>query len=209
MKLIVFGATGLTGLQVIKQALKKGDRVTAFVREPKGILLEYTNLEIKKGDVLEYYSVEEAVKGHDTVICCLGVKNPKDKSELRAKGTKNIIKAMESNNVKRLICLSALGTGDSYELLPPHYKYLIIPLVMKPLYKDHSKQELYIKSSQLDWTIVRPAIMTNGEHTGNYQHGFSYKKGITMKISRADVADFILKQLHKTEYLYKTPCISY
>jgi hypothetical protein len=117
---------------------------------------------------------------------------------------------MEETGVKRFICLSALGVGDSRDLLPFHYKYLIIPLIMRHLYADHELQESYVKNSQLDWVIARSGSFLKGKHTGSYRHGFTATdKPVAPKISHADVADFLLKQLIDDTYLHKTPCISY
>jgi len=210
MKIIIFGSTGGTGSELIKQALEQGHEVTAFARNPEKIIQTHEKLSVIEGDVLNNLSVEKAVQGHDAVLCSLGMSNIMDKSRLRARGTKHIVQAMEKMNMKKLICQSSLGTGDSYNLLPFHYKYLIAPLFMKKLYEDHSAQEKHIKNSQLEWIIVRPAVLSNGEHTGNYKYGLTSKNiKIKAKISRADTADFMLKQLTDNAFLYKAPYISY
>jgi putative NADH-flavin reductase len=210
MKIIIFGSTGGTGRQIVKQALEQGYKLTAFARNPEKLDQEHEKLEVIKGNVLEFASVERAIQGQDAVLCTLGMSAMMDKSRLRANGTKNIIRAMKKNGVKRLICESALGVGDSYDILPFYYKYFMIPVFLRHVYADHNIQENYIKDSQLDWTIVRPAALTDGEYTGSYQHGFTAKnKTIRLKISRADTADFMLKQLVDNNYLHKTPCISY
>ena len=207
MKLIIFGATGGTGRQLVKQALEQGHDVTACVRNPEKVDQTHEKLNVVQGDVLDITSVENAVEEHDVVLCSLGMPNIMDKSKLRTNGTKNIVHAMEKKGIKKLICQSSFGAGDSRNLLPFHYKYLIAPLFMKQLYEDHNAQEDCIKSSHLEWVIVRPGILTDGEKTGVYQHGFT--KPTTIKISRADTADFMLKQLTDSSYLYKTPCIAY
>ena len=212
MKLIIFGSTGGTGRQLVAQALEKGYDVTAFARSPEKLDQKHQDLKVVKGNVLDFSSVERAIQGQDAVLCSLGMSNIRDKSQLRANAKKNIICAMQKTTVKRFICQSALGAGDSYEALPFHYKYLIAPLFMRHLYADHNMQENYIKKSQLDWTIVRPAILTNGKQTGSYWHGIAAaNKSITLKIkiSRADVADFMLKQLADDTYLHKTSIVSY
>jgi len=158
---------------------------------------------------LDFASVERAIQGQDVVLCTLGLPF-KDKSNLRANGTKNIIRAMEKTGVKRLICQSSTGVGDSRDRLPFLTKYLIVPFMLRRAFADHEIQENYIKESQLDWIIVRPAALTDGEHTGSYQHGYTAdNKTVTNKISRADTADFMLKQLANNDYLHKTPSISY
>jgi len=210
MKLIIFGSTGRTGLQLVTQALEKGHEVTAFARSPEKINLEHTNLIKLKGNALDYDSVVTALQGQDAVLCALGMPDILDKSQLRAKATKNIIAGMEKSNIKRFICLSSLGAGDSYEILPFHYKYIIAPILMRNLFIDHNLQEEHIQKSKLDWTIVRAGNLTDGEYTGIYQKDFkTINKTVAIKISRADTADFMLRQLLDNKYLHKTPCISY
>ena len=209
MKLIIFGSTGGTGRQIVAQALEQGHDVTAFARSPERLEQKHVKLQVIKGNVLDFASVERAIQGQDVVLCTLGI-SFKDKSNLRANGTKNIIRAMEKTGVKRLICQSSAGVSDSRDTLPFLMKYLIVPFILRRSFADHEIQENYIKESQLDWIIVRPAALTDGEHTGSYQHGYTAdNKTVTNKISRADTADFMLKQLADNSYLHKMPCISY
>ena len=209
MKLIIFGSTGGTGRQIVAQALEQGHDVTAFARSPERLEQKHVKLQVIKGNVLDFASVERAIQGQDVVLCALGM-SMKDKTMLRANGTKNIIRAMEKTGVKRFICQSSAGVGDSSDTLPFLMKYLIVPFMLRRAFADHEIQENYIKESQLDWIIVRPAALTDGEHTGSYQHGYTAdNKTVTNKISRADTADFMLKQLADNSYLHKMPCISY
>lgn len=210
MNIIIFGSTGGTGQQLIRQALDRGYSVSAFARNPEKITLKHEKLKVIKGDVLNFQSVKSAIKKYDAVLCSIGLPSVMDKSNLRAKGTKNIIQAMQSNNIDRLICQSALGVNESRFLLPFIYKSFIGPLFMKRLYGDHDLQETYIKESKLRWTIVRPAALTNGKLTSKYQYGTETEnETITAKISRADTAEFMLNQLTSTTYHYKTPYLSY
>jgi putative NADH-flavin reductase len=209
MKLIIFGSTGGTGRQIVAQALEQGHDVTAFARSPEKLNQKHEKLKVVQGNVLDFASLERAIQGQDVVLCALGM-SMKDKTMLRANGTKNIIRAMEKTGVKRFICQSSAGVGDSSATLPFLMKYLIVPFILRRSFADHEIQENYIKESQLDWIIVRPAALTDGEHTGSYQHGYTAdNKTVTNKISRADTADFMLKQLSDNQYLHKTPCISY
>ncbi len=209
MKVIIFGSTGSTGRQVVKQALDQGHDVTAFARNPEKLDLKHKKLRVIKGNVLELPSVEQAILGQDVVLCTLGLP-AMDKSNLRANGTKNIIRAMEKTGVKRLICQSSEGVGDSRATLPFLMKFLIVPFVLRRAFADHEIQENHIKESRLDWIIARPAALTDGELTGSYQHGNSAEsKSLTFKISRADTADFMLKQVADNRYLYQTPIVSY
>ena len=209
MKLIIFGSTGGTGGHLVRQALENGHDVTAFARSPEKLRLDHQRLRQFKGDVLDLVSIEQATQGQDAVLCSLGAP-AMNKKELRSNGTKNIIYAMEKMGVRRFICQSGLGCGDSHSLLPFHYKYLIFPLMLRYVYADHEIQEKVIRKSKLEWTIIRPAALTNGNRTNSYWHGFeATDKLLTMKISRADVAGFMLKQLENDTYLRKAPSISY
>ena len=209
MKVIIFGSTGPTGRQVVRQALEQGHDVTAFARSPEKIDQKHEKLQVVKGDVLDFAAVEHALQRQDAVICTLGLQ-PKDKSNLRANGTKNIIRAMEKTGIRRFICQSSYGVGDTSEMLPFLMKYLIVPFILHRAFADHEIQENYIKESQLDWIIARPAALTDGEHTGSYQHGFTADNNtVTFKISRADTADFMLKQLADNNYLQRAASISY
>ena len=125
-------------------------------------------------------------------------------------GTKNILKAMEKLGVKRFICESSLGVGDSKGRLGLLYTYVLIPLFLRGLFADKQIQERIIKDSALDWVIVRPAALTNGRRRGDYKDGVNIGHWFfTSKISRADVADFMLKQLTDNKYLHMTPGVSY
>ena len=209
MKLIVFGSTGGTGQQIVSQALQMGHIVTAFTASPDKMKQNHYGLQVVKGDVMESASVINAIQGNDAVFCLLGLP-ANNKNKLRANGSNIIIHAMKNAGITRLICLSAIGVGDSYALLPFHYKYFIIPLMLRHVYADHELQERYIKKSSLDWTIARAGALTDDKHTGHYKHGFSAEeKTVTFKISRADIADFMIQQLTSDSYLHKTPCVSY
>ncbi len=209
MKLVIFGATGKVGQDIVEQALGQGHEVTAFTRAPEKLRLSNENLHVFEGDVLDITSVTRAVQGQDAVLCALG-KPLMNKEQLRSKGTKNIVDAMEKANVKRLVCLSSLGVGDSYGILPFHYKYIIVPLFMRSLFADHTLQESYVRESSLDWIIVRPASFIKDGKKGAYRHGFSTgDKPAALKISTTDVADFMLKQVGEDKYLHSSPALSY
>ena len=207
-KLLIFGATGGTGRELVKQALEQGYMVTAFVRNPSKLGIEHKNLNTFQGDVTDFEAVKRAVKDCEAVLSALGAP-AKVKDNVRSNGTRNIIRAMEENGIKRFVCMTTLGIGDSREILPFYFKYLIVPFILKDAFADSERQENLIMQSNLDWTIVRPANLTDGERTGTYQHGFGTDARTKIKISRADVADFMLKQLNDDKYLRKTPGISY
>ncbi len=210
MKVIVFGSTGTIGKHLIEQSLDKGYEVSAFCRDISKLKDNtHPNLKRIKGDVFNPEDVQNAVKGQDVVCIALG-SGKKLKSVVRSEGTKMIIEAMKIKGVKRLICQSSLGAGESKGNLNFLWKYIIFGLLLKNVLLDHELQEEYVMNSGLDWTIVRPAAFTDGEKTSHYREGFkSDDRTVKLKISRADVADFILKQLGNDHYLHQTPGLSY
>jgi len=206
-KLLVFGATGSIGRLIVEQALENGAEVTAFVRAPAKYELTHANLKVVKGDVMDSATVELSIAGHDAVLAAIGAGS---KGTIRSEGTRNIVRAMEKNGVRRFISLSSLGVGDSRDTLNFFWKYIMFGLLLRKAYADHEMQENYIKDSRLDWTIVRPAAFTDDKPTGQYKHGFTgADKHLKLKISRADVAGFMLKQLNDNRYLRQTPGVSY
>lgn len=212
MKLLIFGSTGGTGRHILEQALEQGHTVIAFVRDPSKLSLQHPNLKTFKGDVMNRESLIPAMEGQDAVLSALG--SPATKvGVLRSQGTKNIIEAMESTGVSRLICQTSLGYGDSLKVLDKTsfiFKHIIVRFILSKTFKDHELQEQHIKESKLDWVIVRPGNLTDTEKTGVYRHGFSANdQNIQVKVSRADVADFMLKQLNDRTYIHQTPGISY
>lgn len=206
MKVLIFGATGSVGRQLVAQALAQ-HTVTAFTRTPAKLETVHPNLQIVEGDVLDHASVERAVKGQEAVLCSLGAGR---KGTVRAEGTRIIIQAMERAGVKRFICQTTLGVGESRGNLNFFWRRVVFGLILRPAFLDHVQQEDYVKRSNLEWTLVRPAAFTNGDRTGCYQHGFApTQKRLELNISRADVANFMLKQLTDDIYLCKTPGLSY
>ena len=207
MKVLIFGATGTVGRELVTQALEMGHTVTAFARDPSKLEIKHPSLEIIEGDVMDSALVDRAVAGHDAVLVALGAGI---KGQVRSTGTHNIIQAMQRNGVRRLVCLSTLGVGDSRAHLNFYWKYIMFGILLRGALADHVSQEEHVIRSGLDWTIVRPAAYTDGKRTGNYRHGFpATAKALKLKISRADVADFVLTQLADNSYVHMTPGISY
>ncbi|MEH2419694.1 MAG: SDR family oxidoreductase [Nostoc sp.] len=209
MRILVIGATGPTGQQIVEQGLAQGHEVTALVRNPDKFEMQHNSLQIVKGDILDPASLD-AVQQQDAVISSLGTKKISLESvTLLSEGTKKLLQAMERHSVKRLICITGLGAGDSKGHGGLLYDKLILPLILKRIYDDKDRQEAEIRQSNLDWVIVRPGILTNDPAKGNYQV-LTDLTGVTAgKISRADVAAFVLQQLTSDRYLNQTPLICY
>ena len=166
MKMIIFGATGTVGQKLVEQAVEKGYEVTAFVRHPEK--WQHTHLAkviLFKGDVLNVEDVEASVRQQEVVMCALGDGKV---GKIRALGTQNIIEAMKKEGIKRLICQTTLGMGESYGNLNFFWKHLMFGILLKRAFKDHQLQEEYILNSNLDYTIVRPSALTDGawKHPG-------------------------------------------
>lgn len=209
MNLLIFGASGSIGRQLVEQALAQGHTVTAFVRNPAKLDFTDARLHLTQGDVLDFAAVKRAMQGQEAVLSALGTP-AFTKNTVRSEGTGNVIRAMEKAGLHRLICLSSIGIGDSRDMLPFHYKYVLVPLLLRQGFAEHELQEESVRQSQTTWTIVRPGAFTNGERTGAYRHGLpGAGNAIKAKISRADVADFMLRQLTDTTYLRKAPWVSY
>ncbi|UIR57417.1 SDR family oxidoreductase [Sphingobacterium sp. SRCM116780] len=207
MKVIIFGATGTVGIEIVRQALAMGHEVTAFVRNPEKLVqIKDNSLSIYPGDVAHLPDVEEALNHQDAVLCALGDGKV---GKIRGIGTHNIIQAMDKMGIKRLICQTTLGMGESYGNLNFIWKHIMFGMLLKKAFQDHQAQEHYILNSQLDYTLVRPSALIDGAVTKGYQVGFDGKyKKLSLKITRADVADFMLRQLESRDYSKKAVSIS-
>jgi putative NADH-flavin reductase len=210
MNLLIVGATGGTGRALLDQALGQGHTVTAFVRNPAKLRVTHERLRVVTGNVLDYDSIDTAVQGEDAVLSALGHKRWFIKTTILSEGTKNSISAMEKHGVRRFICETSLGVGDSRGRLGLYYTLFVIPVITFFYFKDKRRQEQLIRESSLDWVIVRPGQLTNGRKRAKYRHGEKIGSYVlTVRISRADVADFMLKQLTDNSYLRRTPGVAY
>lgn len=200
MKIIVFGASGSVGKEIVKQGLDRDHEITAFVRNPEQLAWEeHPNLQVCKGNVLNVQDVEQALMGQDAVLCALGDGNV---GKIRGIGTSNIINGMNQTGIQRLICQSTMGAGDSYNNLNFLWKYLMFGFLLKRVLPDHNAQEKYIRESGLDYTIIRPSALKDGPVTNDY-HAILDRASqkLSLKINRADVADFMLKQLFDPTFI--------
>lgn len=204
MRLLVIGGTGGTGKHIMSQALVAGHEVTALVRKPKKVTMIHPALHVHRGDVLNPESLEKACMGQDAVISALGHKKFIIPTTILSRGTQNILSAMQSHGIPRLICITALGINDSRFRLGLYYTLFVHPFILFFYFRDKEKQEKLIQASELDWTIVRPGQLTNGRRMEKYRHGRGLGSYILTKmISRADVAHFVLTCLEEDLYLKK------
>jgi len=205
-RILVVGATGGTGRQLVSQALERGHEVTALVRDPTRLPLKHPSLTVIRGDVLDPGVVERAVRGHDAVVSALGHHRYYAATSVLSSGTRNILRSMESHGVRRLVCETSLGIGDSAGRLGLFYTFFVIPAILPVYFLDKARQERLIARSRVEWVIVRPGVLTNGERRGRSRHG-ARVGGVFLsaRISRADVAAFMLDQLGSDAYLGSAP----
>ncbi|MBA2272191.1 MAG: SDR family oxidoreductase [Chthoniobacterales bacterium] len=207
-KILIIGATGGTGRELVKQGLAQGYEVAAFVRDPAKLQTTHPQLQIVRGDVLDDAAVEAAVRGQDAVLSSLGHRRLFVPSRTQSEGTRNVIRAMETHGVRRFICETALGLGSSAGKLGLFATFFFLPVVLPIYFWDKSRQEKLVAESRLDWVLVRPGVLTNEAPRGTYCHGHDVGSYIsTGRVSRADVADFMLRQLNEDTYLHAAPGI--
>jgi putative NADH-flavin reductase len=194
MKLAVFGATGPTGRQFVAQALAKGHEVRALVR-PQSTAPE--GVDVVVGDVLDPQAVASVVAGCDAVVCILGL--PKGEGSTVSDGTANIVRAMLDAGVQRLVAVTVHGLNDSKDDAGFFGKVIVAKLARKR-FEDRARQEQVIFDSAVEWTVVRPARLTDGEATGQYQLAPKLKTGMSAKVRRADLAAALLELVESGQY---------
>jgi len=208
LKVLIFGATGATGREVVKKALGRGYSVRAFVRNPARFEVRHARLDLVVGDVTDPEPVGRAVEESDAVVSALGSGNSLGSHPALGDGIQNIVRSMERTQVRRLVYLSMLGVGGSGKQLGFVDRYIVLPTLLRNVMQDHAREEALIKRSALDWVIVRPPRLTNGPYTGRYRSGEDVRKGALLaSISRADVADFMVEQLTDDRYVHATPAV--
>jgi putative NADH-flavin reductase len=201
-RILIVGATGGTGRQLVVQALERGYTVTALVRAPSRLQVEHPNLNVIRGDVVDLPSVDAAMSGQDAVLCALGHRRYFSPARILSEGTRNILRSMETHGVSRPVCETSLGIGGSAGRMGLYYTFFTIPLILPLYFWDKTRQERLIAASHVEWVIVRPASLTNRERRGHTRHGFRVGSFfLTRFVPRADVAEFMLDQLQSNRYL--------
>jgi len=204
LKIVLWGATGLTGKEILSQALDAGHKVKVIVRNPDMINVEYANLTVVKGDVLNTQLVEEVIGGCDVVISAIGTGTSFSKARkpttLYSEGLKNIVTAMRKHKIKRFVTLLSVGTiPDPNEALV--HKIMIRPM-LKGTYDDMRRAESFLaKCEDIDWTGIRPLRLNNKPRTGKYRIAKDILPPNGVNISRADVAEFMLKQMDSEDFI--------
>ena len=211
MRLIVFGATGATGRQLVTQALELSHEVTAFVRDASRLTARSGRLRAITGDVMDVASVESAVPGHDAVLVALGTM-PEGREERGRRrpaepvcsvGTRQIVASMVRHSVNRLIVETSLAVGSSRED-SRFGAATFIRWILRDVMNDKERQEATVRDSGLDWTIIRPARLTNDRPAMQVRAGESLAWSLLSTVSRADVAAYMLRALRDTSTYRKS-----
>jgi uncharacterized protein YbjT (DUF2867 family) len=204
MKILIIGATRGIGRCLTDQAVDAGEEVTVLVRDPSRFPDPRPNLRVIQGDILDQSSVEEAVKGQGAVCIVIGIPPTRKPVNVFSKGSRNVVDAMKKSGVGRLVCVTGIGAGDSRGHGGFLYDRIVQPLLLKTNYEDKEKQEAIVRASGVAWTVVRPGFLTNGRRTGRYRV-ITYMTGVrARKISRADVADYLYKEIKTGTDIGKT-----
>lgn len=201
MKVIVVGATGSVGRLTVGELLNAGHDVTAFARAPEKLSITDSALRLATGDAMDANDVFDAVAGHDAVIITLGAGMSR-KNLIRSKGTTNVIHAMQSQGVRRLICQSTLGARESWSNLNFWWQRVMFGALLAPVLRDHELQEQLVEASGLDWTIVRPGAFTDEATRRPMIEDVPLSaRGLDLKIARRDLARFLTRQVAERIYL--------
>lgn len=208
MNIALFGASGKTGRQFLQQALDQGYSVRALVRNPGKLDTTHPNLTVIPGDVLNADDVRRTVEGSDAVVSLFGhVKG--SPATLQTDGTRNIVDAMKKTGVRKIISLS--GGGLPFEKDEPKFADRLIRGIMKlfvpKILADAEAHAEVLRQSGLDWIVVRGPRLNDGPRTGAYRVGWVGVNAST-KVSRADLADFILKQVTDSRFVGQMPFVS-
>ena len=209
MKLLVIGATRGIGRCLVDYALEEGHEVTALVRKPDQLDRDTSRLTVVRGDILDAASVSRSLEGQDAVCTTIGIGPTRQPVMVFSEGIRIVIAAMQATGAHQLACITGIGAGDSKHHGGFFYDKIINPLLLKTRYADKDREEAVVRASDVEGVIVRPGILTNGPLTVQYRV-ITDLSGITAgKISRKDVAHFVLGELAEKKYVRQTPLLTY
>ena len=209
MRILITGATGGTGREIVREALARGYQVNALARSAADAASLLPGADITEGDARDGDAVAKALAGCDAVISALGTKlSLLHEETLLSTATRILINEMQKKEIMRLVCITGIGAGDSHGHGGFLYDHIAQPLLLSSTYRDKDRQEEEIRESGLDWTIVRPTNLKDGPATDKIRaltdltgfHGGS--------IARADVARFLISELTDRQWACKSPVIT-
>ena len=214
MKIMLLGATGRTGIQIIEEAIKRKHEISAIARDPEK--LKNYKIEIIQGSPYDYETVEKAISGCDAVINTLNVSRKSDNpwAQLRApkdmisKSAINAVKAMETEGIKRFVALSTIGAGRSWETTPGILKFIVTVSNLRFAFQDHGKQEEILENSSTDYTICRAPMLSDEKNNNGAIATPEGEKPADKVLSRNSAAEFFLKIIENNEYIRETVSLS-
>ena len=206
MKVAILGGTRGIGRELLRQLIEAGEQVTVLARDPTRLDLTSEHLHVQKGDARDRDAVRALVASHDAVCSCLGIRT-RARVTLFSDSTSYILE--QESDGPRILAVTGVGAGDSRGHGGFLYDKIFFPLLLREVYEDKNRQEELLRSSTASWTIIRPGALTNGPRTGKYRV-FQDLTGVTVgRISRADVADFMVSELRQPTYERRTVNLSY
>lgn len=209
MNIVVFGATGPTGLLIIEKALAEGHRVTAFVRTPAKLTIADERLSTCRGDVYDADSVARAVENTEAVICTVGVPYTFKPVTVYSAASRHIVDAMGIHGVRRFVGITSGGTHPGRDPMNPFFFERILKPLFHTLYDDMREMERIVMETDLDWTILRPPRLLDNPPTGRVRIGvdeYALPKGST--VSRADLAEVAVRQLTSCELIGRAAAVA-
>jgi putative NADH-flavin reductase len=209
MKVVVFGSTGGTGRQLVQQALAAGHAVTAFARHPEMHFSPSANLTTVRGDTTDPQAVERAIAGHDAVLCALGGSPMRRGERVCATAMGHIVPAMQRQQVRRVVAVSTFGAGDTRPHVGWFPQHVLFGLVLATEVADKEAMEGLLAASALDWTTVRIGVLSDAPPKGNWRAADDGSIRGMGKVSRGDVAAFMIQQLQGTDWVKRRPVLQY
>jgi putative NADH-flavin reductase len=208
-KIAVFGATGDTGKQIVEQALQAGYEVVAYARNPSKLNVSNEHLTVIQGELSDAALIETALRGTSAVLSALGPRGG-SKNKPLTQGMQNIIGAMKKQGVRRIIITSTLSAKDIKDKPSLRTKAMVnlVKITMHAAYEDIVNAAEIVRASDLEWIILRLALLNNKPKSGKVKAGYVGTGEVGAQISRADIAGFMLKQIEDTKYLREAPAIS-
>lgn len=207
MKVLIIGATGPTGRELTARALDEGHDVRLFVRNPPSVSIWSPRLEIAAGDIRDWKTVRPAMLGTDAVLCALGTGNDFRKTTLYSEGAKAILWGMAETGIRRLVCVTSGGTVDDPN--EPFYFRVVGRRLLRHVFDDQRRAEEYIRASDAEWTIVRPPRLLNGPLRRRYEVESEKSAGTRYEITRADLADFMVREMVGKKFVQQAVGIGY
>lgn len=213
MKVAIFGATGIAGRAVVEEALKKGYEVTVLTRNASHVHVNNPKLNVIVGNITDRATIARVLHGQDAVIQTLGIGGKGDgkPTTFVSEMNNHIMDEMKNSGIKRLIAISVIGAGESWNFLPWIYRKMVLPIFQKwfvPIIADKNRMETTIEKSGLEWTVIRSTTLTAKSSKGTCVVSLNGKGIRKFSIPAADVAKFMVEQLTETKYIHKCPTIT-